>query len=103
MESIRQGSSVRERLGLRSPRELLRCANMFHEKPVEMLSNRHIVRRLLNVGETALYLGVKVDNASSSLKESHHSIHLHIQTSHSKNGYCKFLKQRPFGVLASAQ
>jgi excisionase family DNA binding protein len=26
-----------------------------------MLSNRHIVRRLLNVGETALYLGVEVD------------------------------------------
>ena len=34
---------------------------MFHEKPVEMLSNRRIVRRLLNVGETASYLGVKVD------------------------------------------
>lgn len=26
-----------------------------------MLSNRRIVRRLLNVGETASYLGVKVD------------------------------------------
>ncbi|NYF87952.1 helix-turn-helix domain-containing protein [Tunturiibacter empetritectus] len=38
-----------------------RCADMFHEKPVEMLSNRRIVRRLLNVGETASYLGVKVD------------------------------------------
>lgn len=34
---------------------------MFHKKPVEMLSNRRIVRRLLNVGETASYLGVKVD------------------------------------------
>jgi hypothetical protein len=34
---------------------------MFHEKPVEMLSKRHIVRRLLNVGETDLYLGVEVD------------------------------------------
>jgi excisionase family DNA binding protein len=31
---------------------------MLHQKPV---SNRVIVRRLLNVGETALYLGVKVD------------------------------------------
>ena len=34
---------------------------MLHEKPVEMLSNRRIVRRLLNVGETASYLGVEVD------------------------------------------
>lgn len=34
---------------------------MLHKKPAEMLSNRLIVRRLLNVGETALYLGVKVD------------------------------------------
>jgi excisionase family DNA binding protein len=34
---------------------------MLHEKPVEMLSNRRIVRRLLNVGETASYQGVKVD------------------------------------------
>jgi len=34
---------------------------MLHEKTVEMLSNRRIVRRLLNVGETASYLGVKVD------------------------------------------
>ena len=34
---------------------------MFQENAAEMVSNRAIVRRLLNVGETALYLGVKVD------------------------------------------
>jgi excisionase family DNA binding protein len=34
---------------------------MLHQKPIEMVSNSVIVRRLLNVGETALYLGVKVD------------------------------------------
>jgi excisionase family DNA binding protein len=34
---------------------------MLHQKSIEMVSNGVIVRRLLNVGETALYLGVKVD------------------------------------------
>ena len=34
---------------------------MFHEKPIEMVSNRHIVRRLLNVREAAQYLGLEVD------------------------------------------
>ena len=38
-----------------------RCADMLDEEPVEMLSNRRIFRRLLNLGETAFYLGVKVD------------------------------------------
>jgi hypothetical protein len=45
----------------------------------------------------------KGDQCQQHRKESHHSIHLHIQTRHSKNGYWKFLKQQPFGVLASAQ
>jgi excisionase family DNA binding protein len=34
---------------------------MLFQKPNELVSNGVIVRRLLNVGETALYLGVKVD------------------------------------------
>lgn len=34
---------------------------MLLQKPMELVSNGAIVRRLLNVGETALYLGVKVD------------------------------------------
>ncbi len=34
---------------------------MLHQKSIEMVSNGAIVRRLQNVGETALYLGVKVD------------------------------------------
>jgi len=34
---------------------------MLYQKPNELVSNGVIVRRLLNVGETALYLGVKVD------------------------------------------
>jgi excisionase family DNA binding protein len=36
-------------------------ANMSTKQAAEMVLNGVIVRRLLNVGETALYLGVKVD------------------------------------------
>jgi excisionase family DNA binding protein len=44
---------------------------MFRKKSVEMDSNSHIGRRLLNVREAALYLGIEVDTVykKSRLRE----------------------------------
>jgi excisionase family DNA binding protein len=53
------GVSNDERFRVRSAQRI--GGTMLYQKPSELVSNGVIVRRLLNVGETALYLGVKVD------------------------------------------
>jgi hypothetical protein len=57
----------------------------------EMLDS--ILDKMIAVGTD-----LKGDHASSSPKESHHRVHRHIETSHSRSGCGKFLKQKPFGV-----
>jgi hypothetical protein len=59
-----------------------------------------LVRRGENLARQAL--SKRRGNGSKGTSRNH-SVHLHIQIIHSKNGYCKFLKQQPFGVLVSAQ